>query len=55
MGKNIHIIVLIVLYIKVSIEKLKNPFYRLHYLKKYAYRNICKKPNEIYNDFLKKY
>ena len=32
---------------KITIEKLKNPFYRLDYLKEFAFRNIYKDSNEI--------
>ena len=35
--------------------KLKNPFYRLDYLKEYAFRHREKDTNEIYYDFIEKY
>ena len=40
---------------KVTKDKLKNPIYRLHYLKEYSYKNLEKFQNEIYNDFIKDY
>lgn len=40
---------------KITKEKLSNPFYRLDYLKEYAFRYIYKNNNEIYNDFIEKY
>ena len=40
---------------KVTKDKLKNPIYRLDYLKEYAYRNLEKNQNKIYNDFIKDY
>jgi hypothetical protein len=40
---------------KETKDKLKNPIYRLDYLKEYAYRNLEKNQNKIYNDFIKDY
>ena len=40
---------------KVTIHKLKNPFYRLDYLKEYAFRHKEKDSNEIYYDFIETY
>ena len=40
---------------KVTKDKLKNPIYRLDYLKECVYRDFQKNQNEIYNDFIKDY
>ena len=40
---------------KVIKEKLKNPNYRIDYLKEYVYRNLDKNQNDIYNDFNQNY